>query len=91
MPGRGVVHVSDVVAPAATSVENDWTRCPCAGGVAPAPPAIGQVVAPGRWEWAGLGVVFAVYVAETAAQLAHDHQRGGHSVAVRETTGCWSG
>ena len=33
VPGRGAVHVSEVgVTPAATSVENDCTRGPCAAG-----------------------------------------------------------
>jgi len=61
VPGlRGVVtvpKVSAVVAPAATSVENDWTRGPCAGGVFAAPGlAIGQVTC---WasEWSGAAVV----------------------------------
>ncbi|MFM0030738.1 hypothetical protein PQR70_31415 [Paraburkholderia madseniana] len=40
--------MSEVVLPVATSVANDWTRGPCAGGVNVAPLAllaIGQVVA----------------------------------------------
>src|SRR5437016_6804234 len=50
VPGRRAVQVNAVVAPNATSVENDYTRGPCAGGVptpvtgAPgASPAMGQV------------------------------------------------
>src|SRR6266705_906646 len=66
VPGRGVVQVKDVVAPAATCVENDCTRLPCVGGtptpVNPAPgasPAMGHV---SGWAlvWFGLGVDVAV-------------------------------
>jgi hypothetical protein len=39
-----VPKVRAVVAPAATSVENDWTRFPCGGGVFVGPLlAMGQV------------------------------------------------
>ena len=38
VPGFGAVQVKLVVAPGATSVEKDWTRGPCGGGVlAPSP------------------------------------------------------
>src|SRR5438132_5856512 len=66
VPGRGVVQVSAVVAPAATSVENDCTRVPCVGGtptpVSGAPgalPAMGHV---SGWAlvWSVAGVVVAV-------------------------------
>src|SRR6266576_219287 len=60
VPGRGAVQVSVAVPPAATSVENDCTRLPCAGGVptpvsgAPgASPAMGQV---SGWALAWLGL-----------------------------------
>jgi len=64
VPGlRGFVtvpKVSAVVAPAATSVENDCTRFPCVGGVFAAPgEAIGHVTC---WamEWSGGNVEVAV-------------------------------
>src|SRR5580704_5186963 len=60
VPGRGADHVRAVVAPNATSVENDWTRVPCAGAVPPGPPAIGQVVAPCAFVWSGLAALVAV-------------------------------
>ncbi len=52
VPGRRLVHVNAVVAPCATSVENDCTRAACAGGVnttgggvpAPATPLAGVTV-----------------------------------------------
>src|SRR5207302_7343079 len=62
VPGRRAVQVNAVVAPNATSVENDCTRGPCAGGVptpvtgAPgASPAMGQV---SGWAlvWSGAAV-----------------------------------
>src|SRR5207249_9838527 len=58
VPGRRfvAVQVSAVVAPAGTSVENDCTRGPCAGGVPFVDgSATGHVVS---WalEWSGLGV-----------------------------------
>src|ERR1700730_7840208 len=66
VPGGGVVQVSAVVAPAATSVENDCTRVPCVGGV-PTPvsgvpgalPAMGHV---SGWAllWSGAAVLLAV-------------------------------
>jgi hypothetical protein len=61
VPGFGAVQFKLVVAPAATSVANDWTRLPCGGGVfAPSPESLldaGHVsVCTG---WAGLGVVVA--------------------------------
>jgi hypothetical protein len=58
VPGLGVVQVNAVVAPAATSVENDCTRCPCAGGVKVAELTVDHVTefAP----WAGLSVAVAV-------------------------------
>src|ERR1700745_3229839 len=60
VPGRRVAHAGrSVVAPAATSVENDCTRGPCGGASTPGPPAIGHVVAPCALEWSGLGVVVA--------------------------------
>ena len=67
-----MVQVSDVVAPGATSVENDCTRGPCVGGVAaggfafgfaalhcsPGPmDAIGHVTQPCAYVWSGLRVV----------------------------------
>src|ERR1700730_8911794 len=58
VPGRGALQVSGVVAPTATSVENDCTRGPCSGGVPTEVPgaAIGHVTC---WalEWSGLAVV----------------------------------
>ena len=61
VPARGAVHVSAVVAPAPTSVENDCTRFPCAGGVfvgPVGPTAMGHVVS---WvPWGGLATVVAV-------------------------------
>src|SRR6267378_6127751 len=77
VPGRRASQVSAVVAPAATSVENDCTRGPCAGGV-PAPvsgapgasPAMGQVTGCAL-VWSGLGVQVAPLVAVAAMlQLA---------------------
>ena len=58
VPGRRLVQVSDVVAPAATSVENDWTRGPWTGGVPGVVevPAIGHVTLVWAPEWSGLGV-----------------------------------
>jgi hypothetical protein len=49
-----------VVAPNATSVENDWTRVPSVGAVPPGPPAIGHVVAPCAFVWSGLAALVAV-------------------------------
>jgi hypothetical protein len=44
VPGRGAVQVRAVVAPAATSVENDCTRGPCVGGEKAGPlPTTGHV------------------------------------------------
>jgi hypothetical protein len=62
--GDGVLQVGpqhrDAVEFAATSVANDWTRCPCFGGLNVAPlvsPAIGHVV---PWiACVGLGAYFA--------------------------------
>src|SRR3954447_20540252 len=59
VPGRGANHFRDVVAPAATSVENDCTRAPWGRGTkvgSPAAPAAGQVSVPGVC--VGLGAVF---------------------------------
>src|SRR5256885_8731960 len=62
VPGRGAVQVSVAVPPAATSVENDCTRGPCAGGVpAPVIGAPGGSAAMGHvsgcaFVWSGLGV-----------------------------------
>src|SRR5581483_2163280 len=56
VPGRSALHVSGVVAPAATSVANDCTRGPCGGGTNdPGAPAVGQVTV--RFEWDGLGTL----------------------------------
>ena len=62
VPGRRAVQVTAVVAPAATSVENDCTRGPCGGGV-PTPvigapggsPAMGHVSGCAL-VWSGLAV-----------------------------------
>src|SRR6266481_4964291 len=66
VPGRrGFVAVPKVsavavAAPARTSVENDWTRVPCAGGVFAAPGlAMGHLTCWAR-EWSGLVVAVAV-------------------------------
>ena len=81
VPGlQALVQVGvDLIAPAATSVANDCTRGPCGGGEAaacsdvrgrPGDRALGAV-------WLGLGVVVA-RASQTAAQLAHDHDRRGN-------------
>src|ERR1700730_4302376 len=60
VPGRRAGQVSAVVVPAATSVENDCTRFPCAGGgFVVVGSAMGHVI---YWEleWSGLGVLVAV-------------------------------
>src|SRR5580704_14815873 len=59
VPGCREVHVSAVVASAATSVEKDCTRGPCAGAVPSPPPglAIGQVTFDWAVEWSGGAVV----------------------------------
>jgi hypothetical protein len=63
VPGRGVVHVSGVVVAgvvAGTSVENDWTRFVCFGGVPAPDPAMGQVTLAWALLWSGLATVVAV-------------------------------
>src|SRR6266403_5966689 len=60
VPGRRAVQVRGVVAPAATSVENDCTRGPCAGGV---PFVVGSAmcqVTDCALLWSGLSVEVAV-------------------------------
>ena len=60
VPGRRAVQVSDVVAPAKISVENDCTRGPCTGGTpVGVGSAMGHVIG---WAplWSGPGIEVAV-------------------------------
>src|ERR1700730_17728610 len=67
VPGRGAVQVSAVVAPAATSVENDCTRGPCTGGVPTPTGATVPGVVPATGQVSGWGVVGSGTSVEVAA------------------------